>query len=122
MIVLATIMRVVQNLANLRSRAPGAGVLASHAYRYFADRHTLRKLARMSPHMIRDMGFDPDEVWAVANGEMRVSELFKLRLIRRQQEAEEANPGTTALPEKDHGRAPETATMPRYEPVGGECC
>ena len=47
------------------------------------NRYALFQLSRLSPHLLRDMGFDPDDIAAVRNGELRPAEPFRRRLQRR---------------------------------------
>ena len=48
-----------------------------------ANRYALFRLSRLSPHILRDMGFDPDDIAAARNGELRPAEPFRRRLQRR---------------------------------------
>jgi uncharacterized protein YjiS (DUF1127 family) len=47
----------------------GALLAGWHAFRQRRrERRTLVAVSRLDPHMIRDMGFDPDQVYAALDG------------------------------------------------------
>ena len=122
MIAFATIMSAVNRMAGLRSRSTGSAFrLTTRIYNHVAERRLLKKLSRHSPHLMRDMGFDPEEIVAAANGEMAVSEPFRLRLIRKQAEAAESATVGEDVPTITHN-ASSVPAVPRLETASTECC
>ncbi|MBU1175625.1 MAG: hypothetical protein KKH72_09510 [Alphaproteobacteria bacterium] len=123
MIAIATLVNVFQGLTRLRGRGFGPGFsLVSGLYCHLADRRVLKQIARLSPHLMRDMGFDAEEVRAAAGGEMRVSEPFRRRLARKQLESSEAAPPERQKAETGTDGAAAIVREPRLETTGGACC
>ena len=105
----------------INSPAPGRG-LVNGFHRHFTERRVLARLARMSPHLMRDMGFDPEDIRAAADGEMRASEPFRRRLTRRRQEAGATPPAIPDAPAAGRQRPQAVAPTQRLEAAGrGEC-
>lgn len=56
-------------IENKRYDFRGAVIAGWRAFRqHRAERRTLVALSRMGPHMIRDLGFDPEQVYAALDG------------------------------------------------------
>jgi uncharacterized protein YjiS (DUF1127 family) len=88
---------------------------------FVATRHTLFQLSRLSPRVLCDMGFDPADIAAVRNGEMRPAEPFRRRARRIALTEAEQQP--RLLAQTKEAAAPKaTACMPDLKPAQDICC
>ena len=88
---------------------------------FVATRHALFQLSHLSPRVQRDMGFDPEDIAAVRNGELRPAEPFRRRARRIALTEAEQQPRLPAQT-KEAAAMKAAALMPDLTPAQDVCC